>query len=338
MATGLTDKNTKDTTPEVEFSVVVPVYNSEQTLEPLVRRIGEVFSGLGRSYEIVLVDDGSRDNSWRVIEALHDQGEPIRAFRLMRNHGQHCALKCGLDYCRGCYAITIDDDLQHPPEEIPKLIGALESDPEVDVVMGKYERKKHSAFRNAGTWLQGRLQRIIFNKDPGLALTSFRIINRAVLGEICKARHARPRIGLIILSITTRIKNVPVQHQPRSQGQSGYTLRRLVSDTLDSILNYSSLPLRMMSWLGLGSAAVSLLVGIYFLVKKLVGQITVSGFTSTILVVLFTGGVILFSFGLVGEYLERIVSQQMISAQYHIRTELPRPAPEHGQQLTDDNE
>ena len=322
MRAELTEKNRGNTSPQAEFSVVIPVYNSAQTLEALVGRLGKVFTSLGRSYEIVLVDDGSRDSSWQAIESLHARGEPIRAFRLMRNHGQHCALKCGLDHCGGRYAITMDDDLQHPPEEIPKLIEAIESDPDADVVMGRYETKKHSAFRNAGTWLHDRLQRIIFNKLPGLALTSFRIINRAVLDEIRQTRHARPRIGLIILSITSRIKNVPVQHEPRPAGRSGYTFGRMVTDTLDCVLNYSSLPLRMVSWLGIGSALFSLLLAVYFLVKKLLGQVTVSGFTSTILVVLFTGGVILFSFGLVGEYLERIVSQQMLSAQYHIRTEL----------------
>ncbi len=322
MQVELTDPGSEQATGTVEFSVVIPVYNAERTLAPLVEGLGDVFTSLGRAYEIVLVDDGSRDSSWQVIESLHARGVPIRAFRLMRNHGQHCALKCGLDHCAGRYAITMDDDLQHPPEEIPKLIEATESDPDVDVVMGRYVTKKHSAFRNAGTWLHDRLQRIIFNKQPGLALTSFRIINRAVLDEIRQTRHARPRIGLIILSITSRIKNVLVQHEPRSAGRSEYTLRRMVSDTLDSILNYSSLPLRMMSWFGIGSALFSLLLGLYFLVKKLLGQVAVSGFTSTILVVLFTGGVILFSFGLVGEYLERIVSQQMLSTQYHIRTEL----------------
>ncbi len=307
--------------------MVIPVYNSAATLEALVQRIGAVFRRLGRSYEIVLVDDGSRDGSWEVIESLHSQGEPIRALRLMRNHGQHCALKCGLDHCRGRYAITMDDDLQHPPEEIAKLIETIESDPEVDVVMGRYEGKKHSVFRNAGSWLHDRLQRIIFNKEPGLALTSFRIISPVVLDGIRQTRHVRPRIGLIILSITTRIKNVPVRHEPRPIGRSGYRLRRMIADTLDGVANYSSLPLRMVSWLGLGSAVVSLLLGVFFLVKYLTGQVTVSGFTSTILVVLFTAGVILFSFGLVGQYLERIISQQMMSAQYYVQMVLPATEP-----------
>lgn len=311
----------------VDFSVVIPVYNSEASLEPLVDRLREVFTRLGRSYEIVLTDDGSSDGSWKVIKALHEQGEPIRAFRFMRNHGQHYALKCGLDHCRGRYAITMDDDLQHPPEEIPTLIEAIESDPEVDVVIGKYSRKQHSALRNLGTRLHDRLDRIIFNKPAGLALTSLRIINRTVLDEIRLVRHARPRIGLIIINITSRVKNVSVRHEARQAGRSGYTLRRMISNSLDNVINYSSLPLRLVSWLGILSAVLSLLLALFFLIMYLIGQIQVSGFTSTILVVLFTSGLILFSFGLVGEYLSRIVSQQLMATQYTIRTALsPRGA------------
>jgi dolichol-phosphate mannosyltransferase/undecaprenyl-phosphate 4-deoxy-4-formamido-L-arabinose transferase len=314
--TDLTGNNLSTTDEKVDFSVVVPVYNSQKSLETLVRRIGEVFKSLDRSYEIVMTDDGSRDNSWQIIESLHSHGEPVMGFRLMKNHGQHYALKCGLDHCNGRYAITMDDDLQHPPEEIPKLIQAIESDPTVDVVIGEYERKKHSVFRNS------RLQQAIFKKNPGLKLSSFRIINRAVIDEIRKVQHARPRIGFIILSITSRIKNVLVHHDVRAGGRSGYTLRKLISNTLDNVISYSSLPLRLISYIGILSSAGSMIVAIVFLVKYLMGRVGVAGFTTLILVILFTSGVLMFSFGLVGEYLIRIVSQQITFTQYTVRTKL----------------
>ena len=310
------------TAPEVDFSVVVPVYNSEKTLEALVERIGKVFRNLGRSYEIVLTDDGSRDGSWRKIEDLHTRGEPIRAFRFMRNHGQHYALKCGLDHCAGKYAITMDDDLQNPPEEIPKLIEAIESDSEVDVVIGKYDKKRHAGWRNLGSWLHNRLRRLMFNVDPSLSMTGFRILDRAAVDEIRKVRHSRPRIGLIILSITSRVKNVMVHHEERAVGRSGYVLAKMVANTLDNIINYSSLPLRMISYVGMLSSVVSVLLGLLFLVKYLLGEINVSGFTTTVLLILFTSGMILFSFGLVGEYLKRIVSQQLMYTQYTVRSTL----------------
>jgi dolichol-phosphate mannosyltransferase/undecaprenyl-phosphate 4-deoxy-4-formamido-L-arabinose transferase len=325
------EPNVTSTELDVDFSVVVSVYNSERTLEALVERVGKVFHDLGRTYEIVLTDDGSRDGSWRVIEALHARGEPIRAFRLMRNHGQHYALKCGLDNCTGRYAITMDDDLQHPPEEIVKLIEAIESDPEVDVVIGDYEKKEHSAVRNAGTSLHNYLNSIIFGKDPKLALTSFRIINRSVLNEIRKVGHVRPRIGLIILSITRRIKNVPVRHEPRKIGRSGYSWSRMIVDTWDNVINYSALPLRIVSWIGISSSVLSGALAVFYLIRRLLGEISVSGFTSTILVVLFSSGLILFSFGFVGEYLNRIMSQQMMAAQYTVRTTLLPTHEEHAE-------
>lgn len=306
-----------------DYSVVVPVYNAEASLEELVRRLGVVFRDLDRSYEIVLVDDGSRDRSWALIDRLRAGGAPVRAFQLARNHGQHYALKCGLDHCSGRYAITMDDDLQHPPEEIPGLIRAIEEDAEIDVVCGHYHRKAHPVFRNLGAAVLHRIDRAIFRTDQQVFLSAFRVMRRGVIDEIRRARHAQPRIGPMILSITSRIKSVPVRHEPRRHGRSGYTLRTLVRDTFSSIMNYSSLPLRVVSVIGLGASLISLvLAGVYLWIFFSRG-IGVSGFMTLVLLILFTSGAVLFSFGLVGEYLRRIVTQQLMFSQYHIRTELP---------------
>jgi dolichol-phosphate mannosyltransferase/undecaprenyl-phosphate 4-deoxy-4-formamido-L-arabinose transferase len=301
---------------------VIPVYNSEKTLEELVRRIGNVFENLNRSYEIVLTEDGSKDSSWKVIEYLNEKGFPIKAFRFMKNHGQHYALKCGLDHCCGKYAITMDDDMQNPPEEIPKLIKEIESNPEIDVVIGKYATKKHSLFRNAGTKLHKHIRNAIFKEEKGLSLTSFRIINRPVLDEIKKNHHARPRIGLILLTTTNRITNIPVKHKQREVGKSGYTLAKMIGNTIDNIVNYSSLPLRIVSYLGIISSFFSMLLALFYFLSYLMGRITVSGFITISLLILFTSGAILFSFGLIGEYLIRIISQQLMHNQYTIRTKI----------------
>jgi len=305
-----------------DYSVVVPVYNSAASLEELMRRLDAVFRGLGRSYEVVLVDDGSQDASWAVIGRLRAAGAPLRAFQFARNHGQHYALKCGLDHCAGRYAITIDDDLQHPPEEIPKLARAIEEDDAVDVVTGHYERKEHPALRNLGAAALHRIHRAIFRTDQRVFIGAFRVMRRSVVDEIRLARHAQPRIGPIILSITSRIKSVPVRHEPRRHGRSGYTLRRLVGDTLSSIMNYSALPLRIVSVVGLGSSALSVLLAAMYLWLYFTRGIGVSGFTTLVLLILFTSGALLFSFGLVGEYLRRIVAQQLMFSQYHVRAEL----------------
>lgn len=311
------------TRPGPDYSVVVPVYNAEATLEELVRRIGAVFRDLGRSHEIVLVDDASRDRSWTLIDRLRAAGAPIRAFQFARNHGQHYALKCGLDHCAGRYAITMDDDLQQPPEEIAKLVQAIEADQTVDVVIGRYERKEHPALRNLGAAALHRIEHIIFRTDPKLFLGGFRVLRRSVIDEIRQARHAQPRIGPLILSITSRIKNVSVRHEPRRHGRTGYTMRKLVRDTLSSIMNYSSLPLQVVSVIGFSAAAISvLLAGVYLWIYFASG-VVLSGFTTIVLLILFTSGALLFSFGLVGEYLRRIVAQQLMFSQYHVRAELP---------------
>ena len=306
-----------------DYSVVVPVYNAEDSLEELVRRVGAAFHELGRSYEIVLVDDSSRDRSWAIIERLRREGAPLRAFQFARNHGQHYALKCGLDHCLGRYVITMDDDLQHPPEEIPKLVRAIEEDETVDVVTWCYERKAHPTFRNLGAAALHRIERTIFGADPKVFLGGFRVLRRNVIDEIRRVRHAQPRIGPIILSITSRIKSVPVRHEPRPHGRSGYTMRKLVRDTLSSIMNYSSLPLQVVSVIGLGAAFISLVLAGVYLWLFFSHGVGVSGFTTLVLLILFTSGAALFSFGLVGEYLRRIVAQQLMFSQYHVRAELP---------------
>ena len=314
------------TQPVPDYSVVVPVYNAEASLEELVLRVGAVFRDLGRTHEIVLVDDGSQDGSWALIERLRAGGAPIRAFQFARNHGQHYALKCALDHCAGRYAVTMDDDLQHPPEEIAKLARAIEDDPAVDVVTGHYEQKAHPALRNLGAAALHRIHRTIFRTSERVYISAFRVLRRSVIDEIRNARHAQPRIGPLILSITSRIKSVPVRHEPRRHGRSGYTLRRLVGDTLSSIMNYSALPLRAVSFVGLGASFLSVALALVYLWIYFSRGIEVSGFTTLVLLILFTSGAVLFSFGLVGEYLRRIVAQQLMFSQYHVRAELP-PAP-----------
>ncbi|HEY8250494.1 MAG TPA: glycosyltransferase family 2 protein [Burkholderiales bacterium] len=311
-----------------DYSVVVPVYNAEASLEELVRRVGAVFRELGRSHEIVLVDDGSKDGSWALIERLRAAGAPIRAFQFARNHGQHYALKCGLDHCSGRYAITMDDDLQHPPEEIAKLVRAIEEDPAVDVVTGHYHQKEHPALRNLGAAALHRIHHAIFRTDQRISISAFRVMRRSVIDEIRHARHAQPRIGPIILSITSRIKSVPVRHEPRRHGRSGYTLRRLVGDTLSSIMNYSALPLRVVSVVGLGASFIAVVLACVYLWVYFSRGIGVSGFATLVLLILFTSGAVLFSFGLVGEYLRRIVAQQLMFSQYHVRAELPAEEPD----------
>lgn len=312
----------KHQNPLIDFSVLVPVYNSEKTLQDLLERIDAVFKRMGRSYELVLTDDGSTDKVWSRIESLHSDGYPVRAFRLTKNHGQHYALKCCLDHCVGQYAITMDDDLQHPPEEIPKLIQAAEANPDLDVLVGKYATKKHSRYRNLGTLFHTWIRNKMFPHAKGLSLTSFRIINRSTIDHLKPMRHANPRIGLMILSVTTQIQNIDVAHHPRRSGRSGYTLAKMLKNSFDNMINYSSIPLRAISALGIGFSGIAMILACYYLLMYLFGEISRPGFTTLAILLLLIGGILMFSFGLIGEYLARIVSQQLLDKGYYVRTQL----------------
>ncbi|NQU26388.1 MAG: glycosyltransferase family 2 protein [Candidatus Nealsonbacteria bacterium] len=293
----------------VTVSVVIPVYQSEQTLLPLVTRLRDVFAEMGVGYEIVLVDDASADDSWKVMQRLRSEYSGVKIIQHMRNFGQHKAILCGLRHSTGEFVIGMDDDLQHPPEEIPKLLEALEGDEETDVVVGAYETKRHSWLRNLGSWAVNRITSRVFGIDPNLKMTSFYILRRSVVKEMANATCNNPRISQLLLLTTNRIKNVRVAHHARQNGLSGYSFSRLVTDALDNILSNSSLPLQLVSYLGFGCSLMSFVVSICYLCKYLFGTITVPGWTTIILLLLFFFGIVLFSLGVVGEYLIRILRQ-----------------------------
>jgi len=304
---------------KTEFSIIIPVYRGEKTLPDLCKRIRMVFQNISQNYEIILVDDASTDDSWEVMKGLRVSDPRIKLIQQMRNFGQHQALLCGFRHSFGDFVITMDDDLQHPPEEIPKLIAAIKADDKNDVVVGAYINKRHSGFRNFGTKFINITTSHIFGKDPKLQLTSFRIIRRHIVEELKKNTSPSPRIGLILLTITKKIINVPVHHQPRRDGCSGYSFPRMVANTLDNILTYSSFPLRLVSYVGFGSSFLSIMLGIYYTLKYFYVGIGVAGWTTTILLLLFYFGILLFSMGIIGEYLMRILREVNNLPQYVIR-------------------
>lgn len=302
------------------YSIVVPVYNSEKTLRDLHERVAKVFDeDLHLPFELVLVDDGSQDKSWEIMEELHEADPRVKIIQHMRNFGQHRALMCGLAHVSGEHVITMDDDLQHPPEQISVLVDAMQNNASVDVVIGAYKIKQHSAFRNLGTYVINRITSYVFNKDSNLKLTSFRIMRRVVAEEILKSKHHNPRVGQILLTVTNRIINVPVAHHAREIGRSGYTLRRLIKDALDNILSNSSLPLQVISYLGFICSSLSILLAVFYLWMYFAAGVSVHGFTTLVVLLLFLSGIMLFSFGVVGEYLIRILREVQGSTQTAVR-------------------
>jgi len=288
----------------IELSVVIPVYRSAPTLKQLVQRLLPTLAATGMTHEVVFIDDGSADNSWEVLADLQ-AAHPniITAIRLMRNYGQHNALMCGFRHARGQYVVTIDDDLQNPPEEIHKLLRALQ-DKQLDLVYGYSPSKQHQRWRNLGSFVIQTFYQSVFKTS--VRTTSFRAIRREALQGIFSYDLNFTYIDGLLAWNTQRIGEVEVVHAPREHGSSGYSIRHLLRLALNLFTNFSLLPLQLVSLCGLLTAATGFLTGGYYLVQSIFSGIAVPGYASTIIAILLLGGVQLLALGIMGEYLGRL--------------------------------
>jgi glycosyltransferase involved in cell wall biosynthesis len=303
---------------DVDVSVVIPVYGSESSLRPLVARLLLVLEATGRSHEIILVEDGGADGSWRILGELQaSHPDRITAIQLMRNYGQHNALMCGFHRARGQFVVTMDDDLQNPPEEVPKLIDRLCSG-DFDLVYGRYDSKKHSVWRNAGSLLVNTFYRTIFGNP--IQVCSFRAIRRPLLTTILSYDLNFTFVDGLLAWNTQRIGQVEVEHLPRSAGRSGYDLKKLVLLALNLFTNFSLLPLQIVSGCGFVVSAVGFLLALYYLTQSLLANIVVPGYASIIIAVLILGGTQLLALGIIGEYLGRLHLNVNRKPQYQVRT------------------
>jgi undecaprenyl-phosphate 4-deoxy-4-formamido-L-arabinose transferase len=288
----------------MDVSVVIPVYRSADTLGELWRRLVAVLDATGLDYEIVFVDDGSPDDSWRELEALRRHlPDRVVAVRLMRNYGQHNALMCGFRHSRGDYVVTMDDDLQNPPEEIPKLLEAIKA-ADLDLVYGTYGRKKHRAWRNLSSDVVKAFFRLVFRS--GVDVTSFRVIRRPLLESIFSYDLNFTFIDGLLAWNTQRVGEVTVDHRPRLAGRSGYSLAKLTLLALNLFTNFSLLPLQIVSLVGLVTALAGLLGAAVNLVLYCLSEIAVPGYASTMIAILILGGIQLVSLGITGEYIGRL--------------------------------
>lgn len=304
------------------LSVVIPVYNSQDTLSELVRRLCETLTPLGRPFEIILVNDGSRDKSWEVIQRLHDESPVVRGINMMRNYGQHNALLCGVRAAQHEIVITLDDDLQHPPEEAPKLLKALNG---YDVVYGVPQHPQHGLWRNLASYftrfaLQGAMG--VENARKVSAYRAFHTqVRRAFEG------YSSPFVILDALLAwgTTRFTSVPVHHEPRQVGRSNYTFRKLMFHAVNMITGFTVLPLQFASWMGMIFALFGLLVLFYVIGRYLIQGGSVPGFPFLASTIAIFSGVQLFALGIIGEYLARIHLRTLDKPAYVIREETGDP-------------
>lgn len=301
----------------VQYSVVVPVYNSAKTLEELCACLAQTFQNIQATFELILVNDFSTDGSWDVIKHLKTiYGGRLQAVHLRKNFGQHKALLCGFSFAKGEYIVTIDDDLQFFPEDIPLLIQKAK-DTDADMVYGYYEsERQHTTVRRWGSFFVAYIFER-FGNTVGQG-SSFKLIHSSVIEKIKHYNHSYTFIDEILSWHTTKIEWQLVRHAPRKSGTSGYSLLKLIALTLNLILGYTTIPLRFMTWFGLASFWICFVVILYFLYMRFTYGAVV-GFTALIVSIIMSTGLILFALGIIGEYLNRLFALQHRKPPYLIK-------------------
>lgn len=306
-----------DAASDMDLSVVVPVYNSASTLGDMLDRLTRTLKHVTDCYEIILIDDGSSDDSWEVMQSLQKAyGDHLVAVQLMRNYGQHNTLMCGLGLARGEYVMTMDDDLQNPPEEIPKMLAYIKQH-SLDLVYGCPNHRSHAAWRNFGSSIVWRFYRTVF-RNP-VTPTPFRIMRLKLARSVLFYDLNFTYLDGLLAWCTSRIGSVGVEHHVRAQGRSGYSIPKLLVLALNLYTNFSLIPLQVVSGLGFITATSGFLVGAYYLVQSFAANITIPGYASTIIAILILGGVQLLALGVIGEYLGRLHLNVNRKPQYVIR-------------------
>ena len=294
---------TETEAPIYGLSIVVPVYRGAATIGLLVGALAALQPVGGM--EIILVNDGSPDNSAEVCQALLTTAKvPLVYIEHSRNFGEHNAVMSGLRQARGAYVITMDDDLQNPPEEVVRLYDHARLG-DWDVVYTRYADKKHAAWRNLGSAFANKVADWFMDKPKGLYLSTFRCMSALVVSAVTRYAGPYPYVDGLIMQVTQRIDSIEVRHLPRAEGRSNYTMRRLVRLWLNLATSFSLVPLRLAAFVGLGMAALGVVGAVATIAEALTTHATPSGWASMMTVLLLVSGVQAIMLGVMGEYLGR---------------------------------
>ena len=306
----------------MKLSVIIPVYNSEKTIQPLVESLQWALSEV--CFEIVMVNDGSRDGSEQVCKHLAQLYPNIRFISLRRNYGEFNAVMCGLNWAYGDYCVMIDDDFQNPPQEILKLIHVAEN-ADNDVVYTYYSKKQHSVSRNLGSKVVNWLTSYLLNKPKSLYLSSFKLIRQDVVREIIKYNGPYPYIDGLIFRITGNIGTVQVEHLRREEGSSNYTFQKLVSLFLNILFCYSSLPIRLFMPIGISLFGLGCLLLGYLTMQWIIGP-DPKGWQVVTATLIFIGGIQCTLLSVLGEYIGKSFMAQNGHPQYVIKHNIKKAA------------
>jgi undecaprenyl-phosphate 4-deoxy-4-formamido-L-arabinose transferase len=305
----------------ITLSVVVPVYNSEAILPKLIERLEPVLVSESRQYEVILVNDGSRDRSWQVIQELSGRFPWVRGINLMRNYGQHNALLCGIRLARYEFLLTIDDDLQHPPEEIPKLLAKLQEG--FDVVYGFPEEQQHGLLRNLASEMTKFALQNSMGSETARRVSAFRTIRTQVRDAFVNYRSPFVSVDVVLTWGTTRFAAIRVRHDLRLTGKSNYTVYKLFTHAMNMVTGFSTLPLQVANLLGFICTAFGGILLAFVLIRFFLYGTSVPGFTFLASTVAIFSGAQLFALGVIGEYLARMHFRTMERPTYTVREQSP---------------
>ncbi len=301
-----------------KYSFIIPCYGSEQTLPLVIDELRAVLSARQvEDHQLILINDGSPDQVWQKIKTMAAADRHIIGIDLARNFGQAKARMAALPYIKGDVAVFLDDDGQHPLYHVFALIEKIENGD--DLVFARFSNKKHNPFHRLGSAMNGKLLELNGAKPPGIALSSFFAISHLCIEQLRDYHSPFPSFTGYIMQFTGRVANIDMPHRPRAAGKSGYTARKLFSQWLTGFTNFSIVPLRLASASGGLIAATGFIYGIYLVLRKLFGAHLLSGYTSLMAAILFIGGLMMLTMGLLGEYVGRIYMTVSDMPRYTIR-------------------
>ena len=305
--------------PMRKLSFVIPVYNSAKTIGQVVREIIEAIDTIETAldYEIILIDDGSKDSVYGICSDIGRENPKIRPFRLSKNFGQANALMAGLDQATGDFIVCLDDDLQTPPGEFPKLYQELILG-NYDVVYGYYPVKQHNWFRNLGTKANSIMQKLVLGKPSEMQTSSYFIARKYVVDVVKQYDKPFPYLPGLFMQATGNVACIPIRHASRHEGKSGYNLTKLLKLWLDGFTNFSIKPLRLATFSGFIIAVVAFVMAVFLFIFKLCNVDIQEGWTSITTLILFIGGIQMLLIGILGEYVGRIYLSINKTPQYVI--------------------
>jgi undecaprenyl-phosphate 4-deoxy-4-formamido-L-arabinose transferase len=303
------------------ISVVIPVYNSQDSLRPLLERLEPVLAARTAHFEVIMVNDSSRDQSWQRIEALARELPFVCGINLMRNYGQHNALLCGIRQARYDTLVTIDDDLQHPPEVIPQMLDRLAEG--YDVVYGTPQHEQHGFWRDMASQVTKLALQSAMGADIARRASAFRVFRTRLRAAFANYQSPFVSIDILLTWGTTHFAALPVRHEPRQFGRSNYTFRKLVRHAVNMTTGFSTVPLQLASILGFGFTLFGIGIFIYVIGRFLIEGGSVPGFPFLASVIAIFSGVQLFMLGIIGEYLARMHFRLMNRPVYTVREMLP---------------